>query len=155
MTSPFPAIEELLPHRASMLLIDKVIDRDSNSVRCLATPCADAWYADNAGAMPAWIGIELMAQTIAVQVALNKRAQGLPMRPGALLGSRNYTATHPSFAAGQPLTIEASMEFSDDSGLGAYQCHITAASETLASATLKVFEPDNFSQFLASGGSPT
>lgn len=155
MNTSFPAIEELLPHRGSMLLIDAVVSHDSERVVCVYVPRADAWYADTAVAMPAWIGIELMAQAIAAQVALVKRAQAQPMRPGALLGSRNYTALRPAFAARQALDIEAVLEFCDDSGLGAYQCRIAAADETLATATLKVFEPEDFSQFLASGSNPT
>ena len=40
------------------------------SLTAHATVRSDAWYADADGAMPAWIGIELMAQAIAAHVAL-------------------------------------------------------------------------------------
>ena len=63
----FPLVEELLPHRGTMLLVDRVCDFSDDSALVEFTPRADGWYADESGAMSAWIGIELMAQAIAVQ----------------------------------------------------------------------------------------
>ena len=131
-----------------MLLLDRVLDFDAQSAVAEYAPCRDAWYSDANGEMPAWIGIELMAQTIAVHAGLIKRSEGLPAKPGALLGSRRYTSTLPSFAAGQPLRIEAAVIYSDPGGFSAYQCSIAAAGLQLASATLKVFAPDSFQTFL-------
>ena len=154
MSSDFPPIEELLPHRGTMLLLDRVLDFDAQSAVAKYVPRSTAWYSDANGSMPAWIGIELMAQTIAVHAGLIKRSEGLPQKPGALLGSRRYTSIQPSFAADQPLRIEAAVIYSDPGGFSAYQCAIAAAGQELASATLKVFAPDSFQTFLPASHQP-
>ncbi|MGQ2964393.1 ApeP family dehydratase [Methylophilus sp.] len=174
-----PDVSELLMHRPPMLLIDQVEKFDAESVTMLYTPQTQAWYADGDGNMPAWIGIELMAQAIGCHVALNKRLQQQAPKQGVLLGSRRYLANVPAFIGNRQLRIHATMIFRDESGLAAYDCTISdctisepadpalahagqqdqraeqQAGETpglLASATLKVFEPDDFQQFLQGAG---
>lgn len=143
-----PAIEDLIPHRGTMLLLDQVIEFESESTTAEYEPRADAWYADEGGNMPAWIGIELMAQTIAAHVALIKRSEDAPQKQGALVGARRYTSTIPAFTLGRPLRISVRMIYCDASGLAAYECSIADGNERVASATLKVFEPDDFQSYL-------
>ncbi|EEA00465.1 conserved hypothetical protein, partial [Burkholderia sp. H160] len=78
MTTPLLTVEQLvrqpieaiIPHRGSMLLLDAVDTFADTTLSAFATVDPHAWYADAAGAMPAWIGIELMAQAIAAHIAL-------------------------------------------------------------------------------------
>jgi len=142
-----PPIADLLPHRGTMLLLDRVLAFDAESASAECTPRRDAWYADTNGDMPAWIGIELMAQTVAAQIGLHKRSAGEPPKHGVLLGTRRYAATRPAFAAGEALLIRAVLAYRDASGLGAYDCSILAGGAEIASATLKIFEPDDFKTF--------
>ena len=147
--SIFPPIEELLPHRGNMLLLSRVLAADDESAACEAVPDADAWYADADGLMPAWIGIELMAQTIAAHVALIARRAGKPPRPGVLLGTRAYRAGVERFAAGKPLEVMARVTYRDASGLGAYDCTLVDSSGTeLATAAITVYEPADFAKFI-------
>jgi predicted hotdog family 3-hydroxylacyl-ACP dehydratase len=146
--SSLPPIEDILPHRSPMLLLDRVLDFNAETATAEYTPRKDTWYADASGNMPAWIGIELMAQTIAAHVGLTKRSEGASPKQGALLGTRRYSATQPAFVAGQPLRISTKMIYRDASGLGAYDCSITSGIDAVASATLKVYEPDDFQSFL-------
>ncbi|RJX31026.1 MAG: beta-hydroxyacyl-ACP dehydratase [Oxalobacter sp.] len=143
-----PPIEALLPHRDTMLLLDRVVEYENDTVVAECTPRSDAWYADAEGQMPGWIGVELMAQAVAAHVGLSKRQSGLPVKQGVLLGTRRYTTHAPAFPADEPLRIKAVMIFIDESGLGAYACHIYSGESELASATLKVYEPENFDAFL-------
>lgn len=143
-----PPIEDLLLHCGNMLLLDRVIAFGNESTIAEYQPRGNAWYTDAAGKMPAWIGIELMAQVIAAHVGLLKRSEGVPPKQGVLLGTRSYLSTVPAFAANVPLSIHATMIYRDASGLGAYDCRITCGDEELATATLKVFEPDDFQLFL-------
>jgi predicted hotdog family 3-hydroxylacyl-ACP dehydratase len=144
----FPPIEELLLHRGTMLLIDRVLDFDQKVVVVEYSPRRDAWYVDARGNMPAWIGLELMAQTIAVHVSLSKRMQGLQVQLGVLLGTRRFETKTASFAAHSLLHIEAKPLMQDESGLGAYECRILTPDQILAEATLKVYEPEDPAQFL-------
>ena len=147
--SAFPPIEELLPHRGAMLLLSHMLAANEAGATCTALPDAGAWYANASGAMPAWIGIELMAQTIAAHVALIARRAGKPPRPGVLLGTRAYKATVDRYPAGQALHINARLSYRDESGLGAYDCTLADADGTsLATAAITVYEPEDFEKFI-------
>ena len=91
--STFPPIEDLLPHRGNMLLLTRMLAADEERATCEAVPDAQAWYAEADGTMPAWVGIELMAQAIAAHVALIARRAGKSPRPGVVLGTRAYKST--------------------------------------------------------------
>ncbi|HZZ09917.1 MAG TPA: hotdog family protein [Paraburkholderia sp.] len=145
-------IEAIIPHRGTMLLIDGVNAFDDQTLSARASVRADAWYADVDGAMPAWIGIELMAQAIAAHVALLAMRGGGAARPGVLLGSRSYKALQPTFAAGVPLLIGITELLRSEEGHGAYECTIHAGDVCCAEAVIKVFQPPNFQSFIE--GSP-
>ncbi|MDO9224997.1 MAG: beta-hydroxyacyl-ACP dehydratase [Pseudomonadota bacterium] len=140
----YPPIEELLTHRGDMLLIERVLDSGPEGIRVEAKVDGNAWYADTEGAMPAWIGIELMAQAIAALVGLKAREQRLPPRQGLLLGTRSFTTSVPAFAQHATLLVAASEVFQEDNGLAAFDARIELAGRTVAEATLKVFEPADF-----------
>ena len=112
---------------------------------------SDAWYADADGAMPAWIGIELMAQAIAAHVGLLSMRGGNPARPGVLLGSRRYDAHTPAFARGALLRIEVKELLRGDEGHGAYECVIQHDGVVAAEAVIKVFQPRDFHSFIEEG----
>jgi predicted hotdog family 3-hydroxylacyl-ACP dehydratase len=145
----FPPIEEVLPHRGTMLLTDAVLACGDTSVTVRAHVDANAWYADANGSMPAWIGIELMAQAIAAHVGLVAMRAGDRARPGVLLGSSKYEALVPAFARGTPLDVHASELLRSEEGHGAYECAIdTADGQRLAQAVIKVFQPTDFQAFI-------
>ena len=148
MTQSFPPIEELLPHRGTMLLLDRVFSENEKSIVAGTTVPEAAWYLDEQGGMPAWIGIELMAQAIAAHAALRGRLNGKPPKRGVLLGCRAYRARTPRAPAGALLKVVANLTLFDESGLGAYDCSIESNSEEFAAATLKVFEPEDFEAFM-------
>ena len=142
-------IEAIIPHRGSMLLIDAVDRFDEEALSAHATVDAHAWYADADGAMPAWIGIELMAQAIAAHVALLAMRGGGCARPGVLLGSRSYKAMQPAFASGgAPLLIRATELLRSEAGHGAYECTIRHGDLDCAEAVIKVFQPPDFQSFI-------
>ena len=112
-----PPIEDLLPHRGTMLLLERVVAFDTHRIQAECAPHRGAWYADARGNMPAWIGIELMAQAIAAHTGLVKRSGGKPVAPGVLLGTRSFAAAQAAFAAGKTLRVTAILSFRDESGL--------------------------------------
>ena len=130
-----------------MLLVERVVAWDAQHAVVAATPRADAWYSED-GAMPSWIGIELMAQAIAVHVGLVARSHDRPPKAGVLLGTRQYRASQPRFAAGAELMISARLTYRDESGLGAYDSAIALNGAELATASVNVYEPPDFAAFL-------
>ncbi|NML29417.1 hotdog family protein [Paraburkholderia antibiotica] len=156
MTASFPTVEQLarqpieaiIPHRGSMLLLDAVETFADTTLSAFAHVDPHAWYADADGAMPAWIGIELMAQAIAAHVALVAMRGGGHARPGVLLGSRSYQALQPAFESGARLRIHVSELLRSDAGHGAYECTIDAGTARCAEAVIKVFQPPDFQSFI-------
>lgn len=144
----YPSIEELLPHRGPMLLIDRVVSADAERLSAQARVDPNAWYANADGDMPAWIGVELMAQAIAAFVGLEQRCQGKPIKIGFLLGTRKYSCAVPTFARDAVLDITACLVYREASGLGAFDCHIDLKGGRVADATIKVFEPDDPARFM-------
>ncbi|WP_121307328.1 hotdog family protein [Paraburkholderia sp. BL17N1] len=141
-------IEAIIPHRGTMLLIDSVDTFSEETLTARATVRADAWYADADGAMPAWIGIELMAQAIAAHVALLAMRVGGRARPGVLLGSRSYKALQPSFEGGAQLSVHVVELLRSEEGHGAYECMIRHGDAVCAEAVIKVFQPRDFQSFI-------
>ncbi|WP_069267962.1 hotdog family protein [Paraburkholderia nodosa] len=147
-TDAFPPIEAIIPHRGTMLLLDSVAACSDESLTALARVRADAWYADEQGAMPAWIGIELMAQAIAAHVGLLSMRDGKPARPGVLLGTRRYEAAQGAFAGGAPLSVTVNELLRSEEGHGAYGCTISQDGKLFAEATVKVYQPRDFQTFI-------
>src|ERR1700761_3577092 len=144
----FEPIEAILPHRGTMLLVDRVSACGDDTLTAHATVHADAWYANTDGAMPAWIGIELMAQAIAAHVSLLAMRAGGRARPGVLLGSRSYEALQGVFARGARLSIHATELLRSEEGHGAYECTIHHGDVACAEAVIKVFQPRDFQSFI-------
>lgn len=149
-----PPIEALVPHRGAMLWLTRIVSGDEHAVEAEASVPQGAWYLDERGGMPGWLGIELMAQTLSAHVGLRGWLAGEPPKPGVLLGCRAFRAAAACFPAGAVLRVRARLVYRDESGFGAYDCTLAAEGRQLASATLKVYEPADFQAFLAGAGAP-
>jgi predicted hotdog family 3-hydroxylacyl-ACP dehydratase len=95
---------------------------------------------DGEGSLPGWVGIELMAQTIAAWAGMQGRLRGEPVRIGMLLGTRKYRCQPTSFAAGALLTIEASCLL-QDGGMASFECRILQDGRECATARLSTYQP--------------
>lgn len=123
-----------------MRLLDGLDHADDEGTRAHLRVDPQAWYADPEGALPGWFGLELMAQTIAAYSGCQKHAQGHPPKLGYLLGTRVYTCTMASFPAHARLEVTVKALYSDESGLGAFDCTLSLEGTVVATAQLKVFE---------------
>lgn len=144
----WPPIEQLLPQRGVMRLLDQVLAADQTMVAAQYRVPRGAWFSNARDAMPAWIGIELMAQAVAAHVALESWRDGGAARLGVLLGTRAYQASQAEFEADSVLRIEAREVLRTDAGHRAYECLIARQGRPLAQAVVKVFQPDDFNQFI-------
>ncbi|EOD56385.1 ApeP family dehydratase [Aeromonas molluscorum] len=134
-------IAELLPHQAPMLLLDRLLDYQGARVRCeTRVGVQHALLLDEQGNLPAWVGIELMAQTIAAWAGMRGRERDEPVRIGMLLGSRQYQSQVSAFAAGQRLIIEAECLL-EDGGMASFECRILSGDRPCAEARLSTYLP--------------
>ncbi|MEL7448023.1 MAG: 3-hydroxydecanoyl-ACP dehydratase, partial [Pseudomonadota bacterium] len=92
--------------------------------------------------VPSWVGIEYMAQTVAVLAGSQASDEGDGAPLGYLLGTRRYTCETPWFTDGTVLRVRCEEQLFDGNGLGVYACHIedsNAAGTPIASARLTVY----------------
>ena len=144
-------IDEWIPQRGAMQLLTRVLEADEDHAVAEVTIDADGLFFRD-GRVPAWIGIEYMAQTIAAWAgARGRRAGRSGPRLGLLLGSRRFTASCDGFPEGATLRIEVACELAGDNGLGLFDCRITHDGRPMAAATVSVFEPEDAMALLAPG----
>lgn len=147
---PIP-IEELLLQRHEMLLLDYVYEFGPDHVEVGTTVTVPHPLVDDPRGLPAWVGIELMAQAVSVFSALELRTQGRPPRIGLLLGARTYEAHVPFFAIGACLRVRAVLALRDATGLGVFECTLGERGEQLACGQIKGYMPENIDHVVESG----
>jgi predicted hotdog family 3-hydroxylacyl-ACP dehydratase len=115
-------IAELVPHASRAIVIDALVEH--SALRSIAVAHVDerSTYWEGSG-VPAWAGIEYMAQTIAAHGGAEARARGEPPPIGFVLGTRAYAASVDEFPRGCTLTVTVEPEVVDG-GFAAFNCAI-------------------------------
>lgn len=131
-------VAELVPHAENMLLLDKVIEYDEESLVAEVVVRGDGLF-NEGDSVPAWVGIEYMAQTIAAHGGMMRVLSGEPIQLGFLLGTRRFICNISSFKVGDRLTVSVS-RLMEDQGLGVFNCHIKGDGIDI-SAKLNVYQP--------------
>ncbi|HSC84903.1 MAG TPA: hotdog family protein [Pseudomonas sp.] len=140
-------IAELIPHAGNMILIDEVLRFADEDVETRLTVRPGGLFSQADGSLPAWVGIELMAQSIAAYAGCQARQAGLPVELGFLLGTRKFECNVERFPAGVELRIRALRSLQDDNGMGVFECHIDGPG-IHAEARLNVFRPPQVASYL-------
>jgi len=141
-------IEQVVPHAHPMILVDSLLTYSESTGSCLVTISPKSiFYNDKYSAVPACIGIEYLAQTIAAHASANKLDEGNKVKVGFLVSTKNYKASVSHFNNGDELVTSVSRIFKEPNGLGAFECMIKRDEEILIEATINVFEPEDATQF--------
>lgn len=140
-------IEQVLVHRGTMRLVERVLEYDSDNIAVEVRVPLDSPFHAGCG-VPAYVGIEYMAQAVAAWAGCTARAQGQAPSLGFLLGSRRYECAVSDFASGWTLRVEAHREIVGASGLGVFSCRILKDEQELAWANISVYEPRDANAFL-------
>ncbi|KFX71380.1 3-hydroxylacyl-ACP dehydratase [Pseudomonas taeanensis MS-3] len=140
-------IAELLPHAGDMILLDEVLRYAEEDVETRLTVRPGGLFNQADGSLPAWVGIELMAQSIAAYAGCHARQAGEPVALGFLLGTRNFQCNVERFPAGVELRISALRSLQDDNGMGVFECHLDGPN-IHAEARLNVFRPPQAERYL-------
>ena len=140
-------LAELLPHAGDMILIDRIVTFDDEQIRTVATVKPGGLFNLDDGALPAWVGIELMAQSVAAFAGCHARQRGDAVELGFLLGTRKFECNVEHFPVGTELAIHGVRSLEDDNGMGVFECHIHAPG-IHATARLNVFRPPHAAQYL-------
>jgi len=135
----YPPIIELVPHRPPMLLLDRVLSYDGECVVCETVLGHQSPFAER-GEVPAVVGIEYMAQTIAAGAGLSAREKGAAAgKMGFLLGCRSLSMAVDSFQVGDRLTIEARRTWGEKE-LGSFACKVQRDGQVLVEGALTVYQ---------------
>lgn len=140
-------ISELLPHAGDMILLDGVERFDDDSVETVLQVRADGLLSAADGSLPAWVGVEIMAQSVAAFAGCHARQAGQPVELGFLLGTRSYQCNVEAFPAGADLRVRAHRSLQDDNGMGVFECHLDGPG-IHAEARLNVFRPPEVASYL-------
>ncbi|WP_262963932.1 hotdog family protein [Methylobacter psychrophilus] len=131
-------IAELIPHSGSMVLLDRIIDYDEYTLSAELVVRDDGLFG-NHKTVPAWVGIEYMAQAVAAYGGIKSKQSGEPIKLGFLLGTRLYTSNVDSVNVGSTLTIQIKSIIQDEK-LGVFDCKIHGIGIEI-SANLNVYQP--------------
>ena len=146
-----PDVRSLLPHSGAMVLLDRVLSVDSESLCAEVNIRLDTVFFENEG-VGSWVGIEYMAQAIAAHAGYLSSLRGDPVKVGFLLGARRYECSRPCFSLGSVLKISVQKILQAENGLGAFECRIDDNQDStctpVAVATVTVFQPENVNDFL-------
>jgi predicted hotdog family 3-hydroxylacyl-ACP dehydratase len=139
-------IEALLPHRPPMVLIDRALGLDGEWFVAEVDIRPECALYDGAG-VPAYAGIEYMAQAVAAYAGAEGRELGGAVHVGMLLGTREYLCAEPAFPLGQRLQVRVRKVLHQPGGISAMDCRILdkADGRELAQAQLTVVQVEDLS----------
>ncbi|CAH0153074.1 MULTISPECIES: hotdog family protein [unclassified Pseudomonas] len=140
-------VAELVPHAGDMILIDEVLAFGADHIDTRLVVRPGGLFSEADGSLPASVGIELMAQSVAAFAGCHAREQGLPVELGFLLGTRNFSCNVDRFPAGSTLLIHANRSLQDDNGMCVFECRLEG-SGILVEARLNVFQPRDVSTYI-------
>lgn len=139
--SGMPATEFVL-HRDSMLLLDRLVETQEDFTICMwEVPESGPFVVPELG-IPAYIGVEIMAQCIAVHAGARARVRGFGPPLGYFLGTRDFRSSVRYFGAGERCHVSCKELFRDANGMGSYDCSIMLQGRPVAEARLSVLEKD-------------
>jgi len=143
-TSAIP-VTELVPHGPRMTIIDKLESYEARRSVALAEVRADSVFLEGGG-VPAWAGIEYMAQTVAAHAGAEARLRGARPAVGFLVGTRSYESDVAEFPVGSRLTItvepvEPLGPLGAAGGLATFDCSIGLGAAAVARAIINTYVP--------------
>jgi predicted hotdog family 3-hydroxylacyl-ACP dehydratase len=136
-----PASQFVL-HRAPLLLLDRLVEPGAEVTVCeWRVRGTDAFVSAGHG-VPAYVGVEYMAQCVAVHAGVRARARGSGPPLGFLLGTRHYRTTVEYFKPNLTYRATCRELISDENGMGSYECCILLDHERIAEGRLAVLQKE-------------
>lgn len=153
MTVSGQSLEVLLPHAGPMVLLDRALAIGDETVRAMATVRRDGLFAGpHQAGVPAWVGMEYLAQAIAAWSGFHQRAQGRCVHPGFLVGARSFHSSVGAIPYDVVLTLEAKRLMEDGDGISVFEGRVTGGGVE-QTVRLKVYLPADPDGYWA--GQPT
>lgn len=132
-------IGEILYHAPPMILVDRVDQYDDQTVISSVKITADSPFLDG-NAVPSYVGIEYMAQSIAAYSGIKALKAGAAPKIGYLVSARDMTLQTRQFVIGETLEIAVYLVY-DETPMAVFDCTIKRDGVTVAEARLNVYQP--------------
>jgi predicted hotdog family 3-hydroxylacyl-ACP dehydratase len=137
--------EELMPHSGAMVLINEALDAGEGWATATVRIAENSLFYEPGRGVPSWVGVEYMAQTVALYGGYCSKQAGQEIRIGLWLGSRRYDAEVAYFELASNLNIRVEKEWQNDQ-MAVFDCSIEDG-RRLATARLNVFSPQDATAF--------
>lgn len=131
-----PELEELLPHRPPMVLLDHLLEYDETSATARASIRPDTPLVEN-GSVSAVLALEQMAQATAAFMGLRARARARPVGIGYLLGARELELHVDRFEVGDVVLVRVRHAWGEGD-LAMFECEVEREGRVVAEATINV-----------------
>lgn len=129
-------LERVMPHRAPMLLLDRMIACTDTEAVCVKTfRDGDVFVED--GAVSALVAIELFAQGAAAHFGYLATARGTGFASGALLGSRKLELDVDRYRVGERLDVRV-LQVMSMPPAAQYDCRLERAGRVIARGAISV-----------------
>lgn len=152
MTGIQPQMDELIRHRNEMQLIERLLEAsDEDAVSELRIGADSSFYLPGLG-VPAYVGVEYMAQTIAAYDGAMQLRLGSKPGLGFLLGTRRFKSDRDYYVAGDHITVRVTSVFNDGE-MASFECSLSVNSAESATASLNVYRPNDEADFFGGAGS--
>ena len=129
----------LLPHEAPMVFIDQGVEVAEEHAVSITTMTPDHFTAVN-GRVPAYIGMEMMAQTIALWAGFLDQQQQRAPSVGFLLGTRRYESDVAELPLHVPIYTRVERDLEADNGLSSFCCELSVSGAVICRARINVFK---------------
>lgn len=148
----FPyAVASLLPQSGRMVLIDKVLDAGEGYIAVELTVRDDGLFSTPDHTVPAWVGLEFMAQAVAAYSGYQRKLRGEAIDLGFLLGTRHYQCSAGGFRCGAKLTVRAEKIIEAANDMVVFDCYLEG-DNIQATSKLNLLMPQDSKKFLAGKG---
>jgi len=139
------SVSEVLPHEKPMILIDAIIDYSESHLTAVVEIKKDTLFVSDEAGVPAWIGVEYMAQSIAAFAGVRDLLKDEPIRVGYLVGTKKYESQIPVFPVGSRLRVNVQEQY-QGSDIGLFQCQIEIDQQVQVEAVLTVHHPKHHTE---------
>ena len=134
-----------------MVLLDRVVEAGEGHIVVELTVRDDGLFSTPGHTVPAWVGLEYMAQAIAAFSGYHRKRRGQEIGLGFLLGTRHYQCSVGSFPCGARLRVRAEKIIEAANDMSVFGCRLEG-DNIHADSNLNVLLPQDSKKFLAGKG---
>jgi predicted hotdog family 3-hydroxylacyl-ACP dehydratase len=142
----FNSVDELLPHEGEIILLTEVLAWGDDWLEARVDHRKPSLFKQENGTVPAWVGLEYMAQTIGALIGIHAKKAGEPIRIGFLMGTQKYETSVSEFAKDSVLTVRVDEIFTENN-LALFDCSVRS-DVVLAAAQIKAVRPEDLDSVL-------